>query len=281
MELTHDRIRLKVPKVFKKVKGFKRLPGDELEGNILLDQDKDDHALPDDADDPPTCFHKLFQCLAFRMTPSLRQKQKLEHSVDLCEQMSDKLTDKIQASEERLNTVTALLAKNVKAKNRKMAKHYLTQKKRLERTIASYMRYKNELEAMTISLNETEDQTDFIASFKSAQGILKQHNKTLPLESFESFAEDFDEARQDLDDFHEGLKQRSEMQYGDLDEELEALFNASDDNSGDGPDSQAKLLAELPLPPTSSISVLQELDDLTLTPKEELMVRELENPIEM
>lgn len=276
MELTHDRIRLKVPKVFKKVKGFKRVPGDEFEGNILL-EDKDQHAQPDDADEPPTCFHKLFQCLAIRMAPGLRRKKRIERSVDLCEQMSDKLTEKIKASEERLTTVNTLLAKNVKAKNRKMAKHYLTQKKRLERTIASYMRYKNELEAMTISLNETEDQTDFIASFKSAQGVLKQHNKTLPLESFESFAEDFDEARQDMDDFHEGLKQRNEQQYGDLDEELEALFNdSSSANNGNPPDTEAQMIASMPRPPTT---LLKELDDITLTPDELEMVRGEEKPI--
>tara|TARA_B110000196_G_C21149834_1_gene668918 strand:+ start:2271 stop:3131 length:861 start_codon:yes stop_codon:yes gene_type:complete len=260
MEIEHSHIKLKVPKSFKKVQGFKNnnLPEDQ---QILLQDDmsRDCAGTTTAADPNATCFHRIFTCLSYyRPNSQERRKDATANSVSVCESMIDKLDVKIQSTETRLNVVQSLLKKNVKAKNRKMAKHYLIQRNRLTKSVDSYRRYKQEMEAMTISLNETDDQQDFISSFKEAQTVLKKHSKALPLEQFESLTDDFDEAQQELGEFHEVLQQRDEMKFGNLDDELDALMNDGRPPVDPPNNDDLILINSLPKVPTGGLHVIEE-----------------------
>lgn len=218
-------------------------------------------SLEEEADGDIGCLRTMMIGVYYRFNiGGYKTRRDIHKSKKVCADMLLKVDVKISKTEDRINVLESLLKKQVKNKNRRQAKKYLQQMKRAQKSLTGFMSYKAELETMVISLDQTEDQTDFVVSFKAARKALSGHSKALPLADFDDFVDDMEETKADMDDFHNTLAQRQEVHYADIDQELDALFANEEPKHGPSDDAEQMLaVASMPLPPSKPIYTVKQL----------------------
>tara|TARA_B100001094_G_scaffold68389_1_gene64682 strand:+ start:4464 stop:5219 length:756 start_codon:yes stop_codon:yes gene_type:complete len=218
-------------------------------------------SLEEEADGDIGCLRAMVISIYYRFNiGGYKTRRDIHKSKKVCADMLSKVEVKITKTEDRINVLESLLKKQVKNKNRRQAKKYLQQLKRAQKSLTGFMSYKAELDTMVISLDQTEDQTDFVVSFKAARKALSGHSKTLPLADFDDFVDDMEETKADLDEFHNALAQRQEVHYTDIESELDAMFADEEPKSGPSDDSEQMLAVHsMPLPPSKPIYTAEQL----------------------
>ena len=222
----------------------------------------DAKSLEEEADGDIGCLRAMVISIYYRLNiGGYKTRRDIHKSKKVCEDMLSKVDVKVNKTEDRINVLDSLIKKQVKNKNRRQAKKYLQQMKRAQKNLSGFMSYKSELETMLISLDQTEDQTDFVVSFKAARKALSGHSKTLPLADFDDFVDDMEETKADLDDFHNTLAQRQDVHYTDIESELDALFADDTPSGGKPPEDAEQLIAvsAMPLPPVNPIYTAEQL----------------------
>lgn len=219
--------------------------------------------IEEEADCDVGCLRAMMFSFYYRFNiGGYKTRRDIYKSKKVCSEMLAKVDVKITKTEDRISVLESMLRKQVKNKNRRQAKKYLQQMKRAQKSLSGFMAYKSELESMLISLDQTEDQTDFVVSFKAARKALNGHSKRLPIADFDDFVDDMEETKADLDDFHNTLAQRTDVQYADIEEELDAMFG-EESNSGPpkNPNNSSFVPVEQSLPeaPTTSIYTPEQL----------------------
>lgn len=216
-------------------------------------------SLEQEADGDVGCLRGLVIGFYYRFNiGGYKTRRDIHKSKKVCADMLTKVDAKITKTEDRINVLESLLKKQVKNKNRRQAKKYLQQLKRAQKSLTGFMSYKAELDTMIISLDQTEDQTDFVVSFKAARKALSGHSKTLPIADFDDFVDDMEETKADLDEFHNTLAARQETHYADIEDELDAMF--ADDNQKPSDDAEQMLaVSSMPLPPSKPIYTVEEM----------------------
>lgn len=232
----------------------------DLSENTMTNVDA--KSLEEEADGDIGCLRSMVISIYYRLNiGGFKTRRDIHKSKKVCSDMLAKVDVKINKTEDRIAVLDSLIKKQVKNKNRRQAKKYLQQTKRAQKNLTGFMSYKSELETMLISLDQTEDQTDFVVSFKAARKALSGHSKTLPLADFDDFVDDMEETKADLDDFHNTLAQRQDVHYTDIESELDAMF-ADDTSSGGKPSNDAKQLvavSSMPFPPDKPIYTAEQL----------------------
>tara|TARA_Y100000389_G_C17416148_1_gene493824 strand:+ start:521 stop:1339 length:819 start_codon:yes stop_codon:yes gene_type:complete len=219
--------------------------------------------LEEEADGDIGCLRSMVIGVYYRFNiGGFKTRRDIHKSKKVCADMLTKVEVKISKTEDRINILEGMLKKQVQNKNRRQAKKYLQQLKRAQKSLAGFTAYKAELDTMVISLDQTEDQTDFVVSFKAARKALSGHSKTLPLADFDDFVDDMEETKADLDEFHNTLAARQEVHYTDIESELDAMFSDDEPSGGKPPDDAEQLMsvASMPLPPSKQIYTPEELD---------------------
>jgi len=220
----------------------------------------DAQSLEEEADGDIGCLRAMVITIYYRLNiGGYKTRRDIHKSKKVCEDMLSKVDVKVNKTEDRINVLESLIKKQVRNKNRRQARKYLQQMKRAQKNLAGFMSYKSELETMLISLDQTEDQTDFVVSFKAARKALSGHSKTLPLADFDDFVDDMEETKADLDDFHNTLAQRQDVHYTDIESELDAMFDTPSD--GNTPENADQLIAvsSMPLPPVNPIYTAEQV----------------------
>jgi len=220
--------------------------------------------LEEEADGDIGCLRAMVIGVYYRLNiGGYKTRRDIHKSKKVCADMLTKVEVKISKTEDRINVLEQMLRKQVRNKNRRQAKKYLQQLKRSQKSLTGFTSYKAELDTMVISLDQTEDQTDFVISFKAARKALSGHSKTLPLADFDDFVDDMEETKADLDEFHNTLAARQEVHYTDLESELDAMFADEEPGSGKPADDAAQMLAvaSMPMAPSRPIYTREELQN--------------------
>lgn len=168
----------------------------------------------------------------------------------------DKLNSKIVTQEARQVEMHENIKKCVKTGNKPQARRILLQRKRTDNMLRSLYAYRDELESVLISLDESNEQLELVASFKSANKVLKSHAiGGNAIDDFDSVVDDLQEAQQDIAELQQAVTQRTENNQDGIDEELEELFTKSEDNTpGNPPPQNRSLSLKFPKAPSSLIS---------------------------
>lgn len=219
-------------------------------------------SLEEEADGDIGCLRAMVIGIYYKFNiGGYKTRRDIHKSKKVCADMLTKVEVKISKTEDRINVLEQMLKKQVKNKNRRQAKKYLQQLKRAQKSLTGFMSYKAELDTMVISLDQTEDQTDFVVSFKAARKALSGHSKTLPLADFDDFVDDMEETKADLDEFHNTLAARQEVHYTDIESELDAMFAEEEPGGGKPSDDTEQMMAvaSMPLPPSRPIYTPEQL----------------------
>lgn len=231
--------------------------------------------LEHEADGDVGCLRALVIGVYYRFNiGGYKNRRDIHKSKKVCADMLSKVDVKINKTEGRVSVLESLLTKQIKNKNRRQAKKYLQQLKRAQKSLAGFMSYKSELDTMLISLDQTEDQTDFVTSFKAARKALNGHAKTLPIADFDDFVDDMEETKADLDDFHNTLAQRQEVSYADIESELDAMFGLETGAGGGGPSDDAEQMLAVASLPTAPVNPIYTAKQLKNRAEEQLRVLE-------
>jgi myosin heavy subunit len=234
--------------------------------------------LEEEADGDIGCLRSIVIGVYYRFNiGGYRNRRDIHKSKKVCKSMLAKVDAKVSKTEDRTHVLENMLKKQVKNKNRRQAKKYLQQLKRARKNLNGFMSYKGELETMLISLDQTEDQTDFVMSFKAARKALSGHSKTLPIADFEDFVDDMEETKADLEDFHNTLSQRTDVQYTDIEAELDAMFSENTPSSGGGGPSDDQigiLMSQMPIVPLPSVRPAYTAGELTESAETQLKILE-------
>ena len=260
-------VRLSMPKsIHSGSRKWKALATSDVMERIDLSENEmprvDAQSLEEEADGDIGCLRAMVISVYYRLNiGGYKTRRDIHKSKKVCQDMLTKVDIKVTKTDDRIHILENLIKKQVKNKNRRQAKKYLQQMKRGQKNLAGFMSYKSELETMLISLDQTEDQTDFVVSFKAARKALNGHSKTLPLADFDDFVDDMEETKADLADFHSSLAQRQDMHYTDIEGELDAMFADDTPFGGTPPEDAEQCIAvsSMPLPPANPIYTVEQL----------------------
>jgi hypothetical protein len=194
------------------------------------------------------CAYALYNLWTWRSQVRARQeKQSRENIVDSIGSLHDKIS--LHAS--RSVKFSQDIKDCVQKKDKIRARRLLLQKKRNDNMLASLYAYRDELEGVLISLDESNEQQELVQSFKSANRVLKSHIvKGSGVDDFDELAGDLQEAQQDVQELQQAVTSHAAAQDGDIEDEMEELFG--DDNvivkskPGEPPPSSALVLPLVP-----------------------------------
>jgi hypothetical protein len=160
----------------------------------------------------------------------------------------EQLTEKINNAEIRQITLEEKLSLCVQQKDKMRARRILLQVKRNRKTIVSLGAYREELETVLITLDESNEQQELVASFRSANKVLKTHNtqEGNSVDIFDDFTDELHSAQQDVEELKQAVSNRSGIVDDELDRELEKLFATDDDSKLPPPSSEALCFPRAP-----------------------------------
>ena len=107
-----------------------------------------------------------------------------------------------------------------------------------------------------MSLDESNEQQELVAAFKSANRVLKSHigKRGSGVDEFDDLADDLQEAQQDMEDLQHAVTSRATANDTELESEMDELFGEGTvvkarSSPGEPPPNIALML---PTPPTST-----------------------------
>lgn len=197
-----------------------------------------------------------------------RRQRETEKTKRICSNMCARMDSKIEDAQDRIAVMDQLVREKVRLKDKAGAKQVLIGKKRLVKQLAAYEAYKRDLDTLAESLEQSEDQKEFIKEMKSANKVLKKQKMGKAIDSVETMLDDLDDHRQDMEEFHNTLTMRNAGQDDELEEELADLFGEKPiviPKTAITADRDRELINNMPLPPThkAAVETLQELDEIT------------------
>ena len=160
------------------------------------------------------------------------------------------ITEKINAHDARQVELEQEIKQSLETKDKVRARRLLMQKKRTTNMIHSLNVYRDELENVLISLEESNEQQELVASFKTASRVLKSHTgaKGRAVEEYDYLADELQEAQQDVEELQQAVSSRVGPDP-DIEEELDAMFPSTGvvrPSPGEPPPSTAFALPEVP-----------------------------------
>ena len=173
-----------------------------------------------------SCIYALFQFWNWRSRArGKRERQSRESVVDNIEQLSIK----INASEARHIEFQQVIIQCVRTDDKIRARRILLQQKRNANMLKSLCTYREELESVLMSLDESNEQQELVASFKSANRVLKTHiGKGSAVEAFDDLADDLQEAKQDVEELQQAVAGRAALTDDGIEEEMRVIFGTND-----------------------------------------------------
>ena len=196
-----------------------------------------------------TCTQALMRLWTWR---SRAQEKKGQQSRLAIEANISKLTDNINSHEARQIEFEQTLKQCVVEKNRSRARRILLQKKRNTNMVNSLYAYRDNLEGVLMSLDESNEQQELVASFKSANKVLRYHTVKDQdgVEAFDNLADDLHDARQDVEELQNAVTSRVTVDDAGLEEELGELFDVPP-----APPSEAPPIPAFPRVPTTPVQI--------------------------
>ena len=162
----------------------------------------------------------------------------------------ENITEKINTHDARNIELEQEIKQCLRTKDKVRARRLLIQKKRTTNMIHSLNVYRDELENVLISLEESNEQQELVASFKTASRVLKSHTgaKGRAVEEYDDLADELQEAQQDEEELQQTVTSRVGADP-DIEEELDAMFSETgviQSRPGEPPPSAAIVLPEAP-----------------------------------
>jgi hypothetical protein len=130
----------------------------------------------------------------------------------------------------------------------------LISRKRIEKQLKSYRAYANDLSAITMTIEEQEDQVEFTKSLASASKMIKKSRIRGQVEAVDEYNDAMAEVSDDRAELDDALSSgRVWSDESSIESELAQMFGDQDDESTPPPQSPALFqLPQLPLAPTDA-----------------------------
>lgn len=207
---------------------------------------------PDAEDTDRGCVYAIYSLWTWR---SRARKKKEERSRECIVQNIEKLNERIALQQAKQIETQYEIAQCVRNKNAVRARRLLLGKKRTQNMIKSLHAYRDELDAVLLSLDESNEQQELVASFKSANRALRSHvgKGASNVEAFDCLADDLQEAQQDVEDLQAAVTSRaSSTNDSEIEEELEQLFS---EDAKQPPPTAPSTATPLRLPPVPTATI--------------------------
>ena len=194
-----------------------------------------------------SCAKALMKVWSWRSRA--RSRKQIESRAVIVQNI-DNLTDKINVLDTRQITYEQIIKQCVCDNDKVRARRVLLQKKGCQNMLLSLSSYRDELDAVLMSLDESNEQQQLVASFKSANQVLRTSKvKGLNgVEVFDTLADDLHEARQDVEDLQHAVTSRAPVDT-DLEDELGELFDSPTNTPPQSPQSLPILYPDAPTGP--------------------------------
>ena len=174
------------------------------------------------------------------------------------------LDTRIHTSEARQVEFTQSIKASVRAKNKTKARSLLLQQKRSASQLKMFYAHRDDLESVLISLDESNEQQELVASFRDANRVLKSNARGDLVGKFEDLSDDLAEAQADVEEVNQAMASRVAVQDADVEEEMNELFDEPKQETVPPPPPPTEGIL-LPAAPTTAI-------DLILRSKDEVPV---------
>jgi len=266
-------LRSKNPELFKLVDTSERSDEEFDEDNLVLVEDGLRTVQP------TSCLYGMFSYV-WNWRARSKAKKIAKSRVDI-EANIENMQTKINEYSTRDTELEVQLRKAVNLKDRTLAKQLLLKRKRTQGMITQYTNFKNELDNMLMSLDETEDRQSLVKSFKTTHKALKRTmggSAVTAIETLDDLHDDMDDVRTSNMELQDAMTNRELVGDDDLADELDELFAEEKPKSkkrvtfevrdapDDPPDTDSMILAKLPPPPTATPVSMPEVpeDDVIL-----------------
>ena len=261
--------RLRLPRnVFRQARG--QTKEDQYEATRIINADSEEVTLDGLSLTVPAttvstevgCLYSIMNIWNWR---SRAKQRRDKHSRDQIVKNIESISEKINTHDARLVELEQEIKECLKTKEKPRARRLLLQKKRTTNTIQSLNMYRDDLENVLISLEESNEQQALVASFQTASRVLKIHTgaKGSGVDNYDDLADELQEAQQDVNELQQAVSSRI-VDDPDIEEELNAMFvdtRTSHGQSDNPPPSAPITLPEVPTTLLKQVSTSNATDE--------------------